>query len=881
MTSILESLFSLKGRKAVITSGTRGIGKSPVLLELTKLTDTITRDERNIETKMLIEALGQQAFVYTADLSNQEQVENLSKRILADGHQVSILITCAGIQRRHPAHRFPMSDWDEVLQVNLRTVWTLCRDLDSYMLTRKPDASGHRGSIINVASIVSFQGGLTVPVYAAAKGGIAQLTKALSNEWASQGVNVNAVAPGYVAPDMNEALINDENRAESILSRISAGRWGCPEDFKGYIWGEATLEGHDLAVEGCLDEMIPRIIGQEANGVENIWQTFWRHGFYRGGPVFMFAISGIDITLWDLKGRSLKLPIYELFGDKVRNKVQVYCWIGGDRPSDIEAAAKKRLEQGLTTVKRLKQVKALGLGAGLDFHGRCHKAMAKQLARALEPHRLLFIEEPILVEHPEAIKKLSDQTVIPIAFGERLYTRWDIKRFLEDSSVDILQPDIAHAGGISETKRIATMAEAYDVAIAPHCSRGPVAFAASVQVALSSPNFAILEMSLGMHYNTEVGDIDLLTYLKDPSVFDLEGGHFKAPTGYGLGIEIDEEMAQIWGKQPPGYARQFRMNPHALGDGVPGNPDIGSFYAFILSRSEHVHLTVVARSNFEAVSASGISIDSQNHGKHHVKPHKVFRTVAEAGQKFDFIICTNKAVDQLSTAADIAPGVGDNTSIVIIQNGVGNEDAFREKFPSATIISCVTWVGARQPEPGFIHHTTSEDMQVGLYPNKAGDASRDTQRLAQFESLLSIGKTIFQIVPNIQVQRWEKVVWNAAWNSLTALTLMDTHAWLSSSDLSTSMTRKLMKEVIDVANALGVPLGYELIDRLLDKILAMPPIGSSMRTDYENGKPMEVEVILGYPVKKGRELGIDVATIETLYTILLAINKRLISAQGK
>ncbi|ESU09210.1 hypothetical protein FGSG_03955 [Fusarium graminearum PH-1] len=309
-------------------------------------------------------------------------------------------------------------------------------------------------------------------------------------------------------------------------------------------WGEATLEGHDLAVEGCLDEMIPRIIGEEANDIENIWQTFWRHGFYRGG-------------------RNLKVPIYELLGGKVRNKVQVYCWIGGDRPSDVEAAAKKRLEQGLTcvkmnatedlgwidspsaldsTVERLKQVKALGLDVGLDFHGRCHKAMAKQLARALEPHGPLFIEEPILCEHPEAIKKLSDQTVIPIAFGERLYTRWDVKRFLEDSSVDILQPDIAHAGGISETKRIANMAEAYDVAIAPHCPLGPVAFAASVQVALSTPNFAILEMSLGMHYNTEAGDIDLLTYLKNPSVFDLDSGYIRAPTGYGLGIDIDEEM---------------------------------------------------------------------------------------------------------------------------------------------------------------------------------------------------------------------------------------------------------------------------------------------------------------------------------------------------
>ncbi|KAI0904923.1 galactonate dehydratase [Ustulina deusta] len=344
-------------------------------------------------------------------------------------------------------------------------------------------------------------------------------------------------------------------------------------DEKGeFGWGEATLEGHDLAVEGCLEEMIPRIIGKDANEIENIWQLFWRHGFYRGGPVFMSALSGIDIALWDLKGKNLKAPIYELLGGKVRNEVQVYCWIGGDRPSDIERAAKARIAQGLKCVKmnatedlnwvdspsildaaveRLKIVKSLGLDVGLDFHGRVHKAMAKQLASALEPHRPLFIEEPLLSEHPEAIKQLSGLTTIPIALGERLYTRWDVKRFLEDASVDILQPDIAHAGGISETKRIATMAEAFDVAIAPHCPLGPVAFAACMHIAVSSPNFAILEMSLGMHYNTESGDgIDLLTYLKDPTVFDIgNGGYVKAPTGYGLGIEIDEEVVKRISKE--------------------------------------------------------------------------------------------------------------------------------------------------------------------------------------------------------------------------------------------------------------------------------------------------------------------------------------------
>ncbi|KFY79236.1 hypothetical protein V499_01740 [Pseudogymnoascus sp. VKM F-103] len=352
------------------------------------------------------------------------------------------------------------------------------------------------------------------------------------------------------------------------------------DDAGQYGWGEGTLEGHDLAVEGALDEMIVRLIGQEANNIEHIWQMFWRHGFYRGGPVFMSALSGIDIALWDLKGRTLGVPVYELLGGKVRNKVQVYAWIGGDRPADVEIAAKARIAQGLkcvkmnatedtnwvdspsvldATVERLRIVKSLGLDVGLDFHGRLHKPMAKQLAKALEPHRPLFIEEPLLCEHPEAIKQLADSTSIPIAFGERLYTRWDIKRFLEDTSVDILQPDIAHAGGISETRKIAIMAEAYDVAIAPHCPLGPVAFAASLQVALATPNFAILEMSLGMHYNTESGDgIDLLTYLKDQSVFDIADGYVNAPTGVGLGIEIDEEMVRKISKDTkPWQCKEF------------------------------------------------------------------------------------------------------------------------------------------------------------------------------------------------------------------------------------------------------------------------------------------------------------------------------------
>lgn len=182
-------------------------------------------------------------------------------------------------------------------------------------------------------------------------------------------------------------------------------------------------------------------------------------GFYRGGPVFMSALSGIDIALWDLKARRLGVPIYHLLGGAVRQKVSVYAWIGGDRPSDVESAAKARLAQGFRAIKmnatedvgwldspdalrasveRLKTVKALGMDAAVDFHGRLHKPMAKQLAKMLEPYGPLFIEEPLLSEHPEGVKQISELTTCPIALGERLYSRWDVKRFLQGTRLGLL-----------------------------------------------------------------------------------------------------------------------------------------------------------------------------------------------------------------------------------------------------------------------------------------------------------------------------------------------------------------------------------------------------------------------------------------------------------
>lgn len=354
------------------------------------------------------------------------------------------------------------------------------------------------------------------------------------------------------------------------------------DEHGNYGWGESTLEGHTLAVEGCLDSLRGRFVGYEADDIEHLWQTAYRLGFYRGGPVLMSALSGIDIALWDLKARRLHLPLYQLLGGKVRHKVKVYAWIGGDRPRDVEKAAKERIAQGFTAIKmnatedidwldspraldssveRLKTVKALGMDAGLDFHGRLHKPMAKQLAKALEPYHPLFIEEPLLSEHSEGIKQLSLLTTIPIALGERLYSRWDVKRFLHDTSVDILQPDISHCGGISELCKIATMAEAYDVAIAPHCPLGPIALAACVQFAMATPNFVIQEMSLGIHYNLEVGQYDITNYVKDKSVWDVKDGYVEGLHGDGLGIEVDEEEVREVAKTAPAWTLKGFTGP--------------------------------------------------------------------------------------------------------------------------------------------------------------------------------------------------------------------------------------------------------------------------------------------------------------------------------
>lgn len=327
-------------------------------------------------------------------------------------------------------------------------------------------------------------------------------------------------------------------------------------------WGEPVVEGRANTVAAAVKELKPYLMGQPANKIEDIWQVLYRGGFYRGGPILMSAISGIDQALWDIKGKALGVPVYELLGGAVRHKMKMYGWIGGDKPDDVANSAKERVANGFQAVKMnataefewIDSPKKVGQAAdrlaavreavgedvhiGIDFHGRIHKGMIKMLAKAMEPSNPFFIEEPVLAENNEALQYLQSYTSIPIATGERMFSRWDFKEVFNKGLVDIIQPDLSHAGGISEVKKIATMAECYDVAIAPHCPLGPISLAAALQIDFCSINAIIQESSMKIHYNEEA---DLLDYMKDPSVFDLKDGYISLLTGPGLGIEIDEE----------------------------------------------------------------------------------------------------------------------------------------------------------------------------------------------------------------------------------------------------------------------------------------------------------------------------------------------------
>lgn len=329
-------------------------------------------------------------------------------------------------------------------------------------------------------------------------------------------------------------------------------------------WGEMISGTKTRAVVAGAEEIAERIIGRNPLEIERLWQEMY-HSFFRGGPINTTIVSGIEMALWDIKGKYHDVPVYELLGGAARDRIKVYSWIGGDRPDDVQADAVDKFERGFTAVKMnateemhyidsYKKVDAalervasirekLGydIDIGIDFHGRVHKAMAKVLAKELEQFRPMFLEEVVLPENEEAFKEIAKHVATPLATGERLNTRWEFKNIFKEGIIDIIQPDVALAGGILETKKIASMAETFDMAVAPHAPYGPIALAATLQVDACTPNVFIQEQSLGIHYNK---GFDLLDFVNNKEIFEYKDGYVNLPTKPGLGLDLNEELIE-------------------------------------------------------------------------------------------------------------------------------------------------------------------------------------------------------------------------------------------------------------------------------------------------------------------------------------------------
>jgi galactonate dehydratase len=312
--------------------------------------------------------------------------------------------------------------------------------------------------------------------------------------------------------------------------------------------GEPIVEGRAHTVAEAVKEIEPYLVGKDPRQVVHHWQAIYRHAFYRGGPVLTSALSGIDMALWDIKGKALGVPVYELLGGPTRKRVRVYAHARS--PESVKEGvargftafktgpAKRRPSRYVETPAEVRyaaeQFAALRKAAGedvdiaIDFHGAISPALAKVLIKELEPYQPMFIEEPCQCQNHDVMAEIARGTHLPIATGERVFTKWGFREVLEKQAATILQPDVCHAGGITEVRLIAGMAEAYYASIAPHNPLGPISLAAGVQIAASIPNFLCQEqVSLGEGY------------LKKP--FVVREGYLELPTGPGLGIELDED----------------------------------------------------------------------------------------------------------------------------------------------------------------------------------------------------------------------------------------------------------------------------------------------------------------------------------------------------
>ncbi len=323
--------------------------------------------------------------------------------------------------------------------------------------------------------------------------------------------------------------------------------------------GEATLEYKEKALFGAVEHIREYLTGKDPRDIEKHWHAIYRDAYWRGGAVLMSALSAVETALWDILGKSLGVPVYRLMGGRVNDKVRIYVngWFAGAKtPSEFAEKAKIAVKRGVTAMKwdpfgksyleisnkelseAMECVSAVRAAVGNDVdlliegHGRFNIPTGIKIAKELEQFRPMFFEEPVPPDNLDALKAVRDKSPVAIAAGERLYTRWDYKRMFDLTAADYIQPDISHAGGIMELKKIAAEAECRYIPFAPHNPSGPIANAATLQLAASCPNFSILEIMYS--------DVEWRRSITNESL-EYENGFIKIPDKPGLGIEINEE----------------------------------------------------------------------------------------------------------------------------------------------------------------------------------------------------------------------------------------------------------------------------------------------------------------------------------------------------
>jgi galactonate dehydratase len=348
-------------------------------------------------------------------------------------------------------------------------------------------------------------------------------------------------------------------------------------------WGEATCEGRSETVRAAVEQLAELLVGRDALRIEDHWQVLTKGSFYRGGPILASAVAGLDQALWDIAGKHYGAPVHQLLGGPVRDRIRVYGWVGGDEPSEVRDHIAAQVEAGLTAVKMnasgkmspvasvaeldgvvarvaaAREVLGEDRDVAIDFHGRFSLASARRVAPLLEPFRPFFLEEPVVPENSHLIAEFVRSTTTPVSTGERLYSRQEFLPVLQ-AGIAVAQPDLSHAGGITEVRKIAALAEVYDVQLAPHCPLGPIALAACLQVGFATPNYLIQEQSTGIHYNLGA---EVLDYCLDQKPLTFVDGYVERLTGPGLGIEIDEAAVRAADKR--GHAWRSPMWRHRDG----------------------------------------------------------------------------------------------------------------------------------------------------------------------------------------------------------------------------------------------------------------------------------------------------------------------------